>query len=482
MPARPSVSLTMIVRNEESNLRACLQPVARLFDEMIVVDTGSTDQTRQLATELGARVFEFPWCDDFAAARNESVRHASGDWVFWLDADDRLDEANLRRLEKLLIGLDGAERSYMMNCVSQPVEASDPALVIQHCRLFRRQPGHRWRRRVHEQIDTGTDQRVFTDVEIHHMGYRDPALLRRKANRDLRLLRLEYAAAPTDPHTLFFLGMAHQSIGDDDAALTHLLSSLKYSARESGDWLRRLYALLYECLLRLGRHEEALAMLAEGLRRFPDDVTLATRHAEMQACLGDLGGAERGLLELLRRPLPATPVPGHQPTLDRREARYLLGMIYRDLHRTLDSQLIFQELLSQYPDYIQGWIGLGYAYLDQGRPSEVEFVARQMEKCPNGLAYAANLRAAVHMVRGETERARQAIDQAQALLPQLIWTRMLRLDWLCLAQAPWADRIAVCRDILRLSPGNTWATAKLQELERQERGATSPTWFTVIVS
>src|SRR6476660_1021776 len=98
MSSGHQVSLCMIVRNEEANLRPCLEPVRSLFHEMIVVDTGSTDRTRLIAAELGARVVEFPWCDDFAAARNESLRHATGDWIFWLDADDRVEASQAGRL------------------------------------------------------------------------------------------------------------------------------------------------------------------------------------------------------------------------------------------------------------------------------------------------------------------------------------------------------------------------------------------------
>src|SRR5581483_8644381 len=82
---RPRVSLTMIVKDEEANLPACLQSVADLVDEVIVVDTGSTDATVAVAQRLGARVHHFPWVDSFAAARNESLQHATGEWVLWLD-------------------------------------------------------------------------------------------------------------------------------------------------------------------------------------------------------------------------------------------------------------------------------------------------------------------------------------------------------------------------------------------------------------
>ena len=97
----PRVSLTMIVKNEEANLPACLASAADLVDEVVVVDTGSTDRTKEVAARFGARIFDFPWIDDFAAARNEALRHATGDWILWLDADDRIDEPNRQKFRQL---------------------------------------------------------------------------------------------------------------------------------------------------------------------------------------------------------------------------------------------------------------------------------------------------------------------------------------------------------------------------------------------
>jgi glycosyltransferase involved in cell wall biosynthesis len=74
------VSLAFIVKNEEGTLRSCLQSVAPIAREIIVVDTGSTDRTKEIAASFGAKVFDFPWCNDFAAARNECIRHATGEW------------------------------------------------------------------------------------------------------------------------------------------------------------------------------------------------------------------------------------------------------------------------------------------------------------------------------------------------------------------------------------------------------------------
>src|SRR5581483_2761560 len=100
-----TVSVCIIARNEEANIADCLACVQDLADEVVVLDTGSTDRTRDIARERGVRVFDFPWVDSFSAARNESIRHATGNWVFWMDADDRLDEPNRIRLRHLFAGL-----------------------------------------------------------------------------------------------------------------------------------------------------------------------------------------------------------------------------------------------------------------------------------------------------------------------------------------------------------------------------------------
>jgi glycosyltransferase involved in cell wall biosynthesis len=98
------MSLCLIAKNEEAHLPACLPSVEGLLDEMIVVDTGSTDRTKEVAAQLGARVFDFPWVDSFAAARNESLRHATGDWILWLDGDELFTEADRQKFRVLRAG------------------------------------------------------------------------------------------------------------------------------------------------------------------------------------------------------------------------------------------------------------------------------------------------------------------------------------------------------------------------------------------
>jgi glycosyltransferase involved in cell wall biosynthesis len=96
----------MIVRDEEKNISNCLGSVHGIFDEIVVVDTGSKDQTVEIARSFGARIFEFPWIDDFAAARNEALSHATGAYAFWLDADDVVEPTEREKLRALLATLE----------------------------------------------------------------------------------------------------------------------------------------------------------------------------------------------------------------------------------------------------------------------------------------------------------------------------------------------------------------------------------------
>jgi glycosyltransferase involved in cell wall biosynthesis len=269
------ISLCMIVKNEEANLPGCLGSVAGLVDEIVVVDTGSTDGTRSVATGFGARVVDFPWVDSFAAARNESIRHATGKWIFWLDADDRLEEESRPKLEALFTGLGDDGLAYAM--WTRMLWSSGATTVADHVRLFRNRPDIRWKYRVHEQLLFGTNwlriKARQTDIVIRHLGYRDADRMRSKEERNIPLLEMERRDNPDDPVVLFNLGWTHLRLGRPAEALPHLQRSLKW-VPPNLSIVRQLYSLLVRAHEELGQRQESLAMLDEGRRRFPDDPEL----------------------------------------------------------------------------------------------------------------------------------------------------------------------------------------------------------------
>jgi len=478
----------MIVRNEERNLTDCLSSLVDLVHEIIVVDTGSTDETRELAAKLGAKVSYFPWQDDFSAARHESLRQASGDWILWLDADDRIDAANREKLRQLISQLPAEGCGFVMKTVSPPSHSSAPSMVISHPRLFPAHPEIRWQGRVHEQIAPAIERLgiplEMVDITIQHVGYQDASLQHRKANRDLRLLRLDFATDPENPSTLFHLGCAHLRLGQHEPALTYLLMALKHGGPSSADWLRRLYAVSSETLAKLSRHEEALALASEGLRRFPNDPELVLRRADLLWDLDQLGAAQRQLEEFLASPNPPAHLfHGAEDTMNRRGARSMLACILRSQRQFEPAQRIFQELLADRPDDIGTWVNLGYCYLYPGRLKDVEYVARQLEKCDKGEIYSDVMRAEACLQRLEFAAAREYLERAISNGPQLVWARMVLSDLLFKEGADRESCLAAQRDILRLDPGNVAAMRRMQALEQGPApGSADPLGWSITIA
>lgn len=397
---RQRISLCMIVKDEEAHLAGCLASVADLVDEIVVVDTGSSDGTTNVAARFGARVHPFTWVDSFAAARNESLRHASGDWVFWLDGDERVDEKNRDAMRALLNGLEDENAAYLMTQRSPVAPGSKAAVGVEQVRLFRRLPEARWSYRVHEQIlpalrRTGVDLRR-SSVVIQHAGHEDPGLRRRKLERDLRLLLMENDERPDDPFTLFNLGALHREIDRPAEALPLLRRSLELS-RPRDSIVPKLHALIVACLRRLERPREALDACRAGRQRSPDE-ELLFHEAMLLRELGDAAGAEAVLLELLG----ATPADGFRngdEALRGYKARHQLAMIYDETGRAAAAEAQWRAAVAENPQFTPGWLRLGELYLKQGRRTDVEAAARGLAACPAGAAKAEALRARARRAR-----------------------------------------------------------------------------------
>jgi predicted O-linked N-acetylglucosamine transferase (SPINDLY family)/glycosyltransferase involved in cell wall biosynthesis len=470
---RPKVSLCMIVRNEEENLPACLGSAADLADEVVVVDTGSADRTKEVAARFGAKVFDFPWCDSFAAARNESLRHASGEWVFWLDADDRLDEDNRARLRALFAALGGENAAYSMKCLCLP-DASGTATVVDHVRLFRNLPGVRWEFRVHEQILPSVrrcgGQVRWSDVVIRHAGYQDPALRRRKLDRDLRLLRLEDEEHPGQPFTLFNLGSVYQELGRHAEAIPLLRRSLGLS-RPADSIVRKLYALLAGCHRALGQTEEALAACREGLGVCPGDPELLFVQALLLQERGDPAGAESCLLALLSTE-PGPHFASTDAGLRGYKARHNLAILYRRSGRHGEAEAQWRLAVRERPDFLPAWLGLGEGHLRRAEWGQLEEVARRMEGLPEGGVEAAVLRGRAWLARKEFGAARAALEEAVARWPQVLGPRVF-LSYALLQGGtdPTAAERALLA-VLELDPTNAEARHNLALLRRERGPAT----------
>jgi glycosyltransferase involved in cell wall biosynthesis len=294
---RARVSLTMIVRDEEENLPHCLESVRGVFDEIVVVDTGSVDRTREIAREYGAKVFEFAWIDDFAAARNAALEQATGDYAFWLDGDDVVEPDQRETLIALLGRLEPrSPDAYVVRCSCDPgADGSGGQTVVDHIRLFPLRPDVRWTYRVHEQILPALRRAGipvhWTDLIVRHTGYVDVALRARNLERDGRILSEELKDRPDEPFLLFNLGAIAIEQKDWRGALGYLGRSLANSA-PTDSITRKLFALIARAHQMLGDSATALRVCADGLALDPEDAELWFRKAVVHRHRGEPAEAE----------------------------------------------------------------------------------------------------------------------------------------------------------------------------------------------
>jgi len=157
----------MIVKNEETVLGRCLESVREAVDEIIVVDTGSTDGTKEVAAAFGGQVYDFLWQDDFSAARNFSFSKANMDYSMWLDADDVMDSVQIKRLVEWKRQADGSADAVMLRYAAGFDEEGQPSFCYYRERLLRRGFGFRWKGRVHEAIVV-SGKIEYLDIAVEH--------------------------------------------------------------------------------------------------------------------------------------------------------------------------------------------------------------------------------------------------------------------------------------------------------------------------
>lgn len=473
-----SVSLCMIVRNEERNLAECLQPVAALFDQIVIVDTGSTDATRDVASRYTPHVVDFPWCDDFSAARNESLRHATGDWVMWLDADDRLRPADVAKLSGLLTTLDDQPRIYMMDTASPAFYECEGEWRVTHPRLFRRVPGLAWRGRVHEQLVPGPEspaiESVPCEIEVEHVGYRDLPGVRRKLQRNIRLLQMDYAVDPGNPSTLFHLGVSHTRVGTFNEGRKHLLQLAQSHCGEL-EVMRRVFAALSELSLSDAKPQEALDILQQGLAFFPNDEYLLYQMAQALYEVHRYDEACTLLHQVMHSSTARRPyggVPGH---LRRKLAPRRLGAVLRMQEKYAAAETALTGVLAEFPDDTHSWYLLGLVHIDTASAEKLSKAVESLCPCPQGPLFASLLVATWHLRFGQLAAAQPVIERLIGEVPDWPLPRLLRAEWLCRSNAPRDDQERGFRDLLRVHPGNGYALLRLRDLAASSAPVAAPT-------
>lgn len=258
------VSVCMIAKNEEQNIEKCLKPLRAYEWEIVVVDTGSADRTKELAARYADKVVDYVWTQDFSAARNFAMECASNDMILFIDSDEYLTEIDIDAVMSLLkaqptsIGLLSRQNHYEMN-------GTDSVYVDLVERLFSRQYYH-YEGIIHEQVvlrepDKHTYGTYQIPLILNHSGYvGSDENLREKAQRNIDLLEKDLELHPDNPYTYFQIGQAYNMIHDDENACLYYEKGLSYDVNPEAEYVQMMVIGYGYALLHLNRADEALGL------------------------------------------------------------------------------------------------------------------------------------------------------------------------------------------------------------------------------
>lgn len=360
---RPTLSLCVITKDEEANLPRCLRSVRGLVDDIVVTDSGSTDRTVEIAEAAGARVIPFVWCDDFSAAYNEGLGHATGDWILILDADEELAPGS-GEIVRSLIGNDDAfaYSLYRRDYFGHEVRDDAQSEMLQ-TRLIRRRDDVRFVGRIHQQLEPSLSRaarregrRVLrSEARFLHYGYMGDQQTR-KLERSIRLLEMELRDRPDQFYYLVELGRSKLAAGDA-SGIEPLGRAAELLESDDSDEVTGspMVALLLEQLLAIDRMPEGFPMDGSRIEevaaaRFASSVPLLLQRARRAF----VGGDHAGSAALIERAQELAESGAYDracsfdPAMLRGEAVLNLGVCYAHLGR-LEASVACFDRLSDHP-------------------------------------------------------------------------------------------------------------------------------------
>lgn len=270
----PYLSLCMIVKNEEDSLPVCLKSIKNVVDEIIIVDTGSTDRTIKIAEQFGAKIYEHPWENDFAKHRNQSISYAKGDWIIILDADEELMSSSRQLISKAIqdINIDSIAVQIINSFKNRETYA-----MFNSVRLFKNNKKIRYEGIVHNR-EVGCTRTKFYPIQILHHGYcLNEQKTKEKFKRTATLLEKQITAVPNNPLPHHYLSASYMSIGAYDnayyvKAIEEGNLAIKLAAEKQDNDQIYIYThyITAASYLNLGMPHKAKKLCEAALEIFPD--------------------------------------------------------------------------------------------------------------------------------------------------------------------------------------------------------------------
>ncbi|MGI6084069.1 MAG: glycosyltransferase [Acetivibrionales bacterium] len=272
------ISTCLIVKNEEENISRCLESIKTVSDEIIVVDTGSTDNTVEIARSLGARVYFYEWDNNFSNAKNYALDKATGDWIIFLDADEYFDEKTSKNLAHVLNRINNNKAYDAILFKMYHTEGCNGRIISENptVRAFRGHNKIRFFGAVHEQpLNKGNTLYAanITDYSlvVYHTGY-SSVLLPEKINRNLKILKDEIAKNQITNLTYYYMSSMNNNLNNSEESIKYALLALKEPTFEKTIMAYQPYVFLIDNMVKLkDKHtfEEIEKYIEEAISRFP---------------------------------------------------------------------------------------------------------------------------------------------------------------------------------------------------------------------
>lgn len=282
MKEKISISQCMIAKNEEKNIERALTWGQTVMWEQIVVDTGSTDRTVELARQMGAKVYSVEWQDDFAAAKNCAIDQAEGDWIVFLDADEYMTKEDAEKLSEVFSQLSRGNYDGVTAFLHNLDDNGRIFSSCSHLRFFRNIPDIRYRRRIHEQLTalSGRELRIMDgtqELAIYHTGYQGKASAeKKKSGRNRMILQKELEEHPEDPELLGYMGDEYFDAQEMKTAERWYRSAIMHMPSEPEEYDQRSAMTFTRLLMLLTEREdvdwtESNAVYLQAVQSFPKE-------------------------------------------------------------------------------------------------------------------------------------------------------------------------------------------------------------------
>jgi tetratricopeptide (TPR) repeat protein len=426
---KATISACMIVKNEEILLPGCLESIRDWVDEIIIVDTGSTDRTVEIAKSYGAKIYFREWDGDFSAARNYSLSKATCDWIFIIDADEEFVQEDIPKLRQ---GLNqDNHRIVAIDVLNVNKDTGATTSFLPSNRFFRRDGNFYYDGIVHNQLRYERGEVILrADIRLKHYGYDlSKDIMKKKLARSKELLEKQLTQRPEDPFVHFNYAQILRSYNPGpedelcDLILKHANKAVELSNTDPNGTLHTHLQALHQIVttkIIQKKYDEAIDACQQALELKPDFLDGLYSLAEIYARKEEYGKAEEGFLKYLDAQAEFKPTEENVNMIllfayARQKAYYWLGLIKQTGKKPDEAEDYFLKTLKEQEPFGDCYLGLANIYLDRrDMDKALEFIKREFDFRPeSGLAHL--YKARYYGLKKEYKDAEYYLDRAAEL-------------------------------------------------------------------